>query len=150
MMRTKYLDRVQHRKDLSGCDSPAGPAGRSGNGNGEGEATGAFEGGTQDAAVWDYNPYRGPKTGRYTNGPRKSSTAKSKRDKLSMSNAERRRVSSGILTDHPDLQSGEKSDCFFDKHYYQFPVNVPGNCRFTRRIQIVGNESIIDLIRKKR
>ena len=81
-----------------------------GMGYGEEEATGTFEGSTRDASVWDYKPYPAPKTGRYTNGPGKSSTAKNKRDKLGMSNAERRRVSSGIRTDRPNLQPGEKSD----------------------------------------
>lgn len=91
----------------------------------------------------DYNPYRDPKTGRYTNGPGKASTAGGKRGTLSMSSAERRRVSSGILTDHPNLQPGEISDYFFDQHYYRFVVNGPGSYRFTMRIPIVGNEKTL-------
>ena len=64
-----------------------------------------------------------------------------------MSKAERRRVSSGILTDHPNLQPGDRADYFFDKHYYQFTVKGPGDYYFTERIQIVGNESYIDKVR---
>lgn len=115
-----------------------------------GEEAGPFEAAAQDAAVTDYNPYRDPSTGRYTNGPGKNSTAGTRRGTLGMSKAERRRVSSGILTDHPNLQSGEKSDYFFGQYYYQFTVNSPGSYRFTARMPIVGNEAIIDLIRKKR
>ena len=88
----------------------------------------------------DYNPYRDPKTGRYTNGPGKTSTVGNKRDTLGMSKAERRRVSSGILTDYPNLRPGDRADYFFDKHYYRFVVNGPGSYRFTMRVPIIGNE----------
>ena len=108
-----------------------------------GEGAAPFDGAARDAAAMDYNPYRDPKTGRYTNGPGKASTAGGKRGTLSMSSAERRRVSSGILTDHPNLQPGEISDYFFDQHYYRFVVNGPGSYRFTMRIPIVGNEKTL-------
>ena len=102
-----------------------------------------FDGAAQDAAVTDYNPYRDPQTGRYTSGPTKSSTGRGKRDKLRMSKAERRKVSSGILTDHPNLKQGEKSGYFFDKYYYGFVVNAPGSYHFIQRIPIVGNEKML-------
>lgn len=118
-------------------------------GFGDGD-TAPFEGAAQDAAVLDYNPYRDSKTGRYTNGPGKTSTAGGKRDTLNMSKAERHRVSSGILTDYPDLKQGDKADYFFDRYYYQFTVSGPGSYHFTIRIPIVGNEDYIDSIRGKR
>lgn len=108
------------------------------------EVSGPFEGAAQDAAVMDYNPYRDPRTGRYTNGPGNSSTAGGKHGTLGMSKAERRRVSSGILTDHPYLQPGDRADYFFDQHYYRFVVNGPGSYRFTMRIPIVGNEKLLN------
>ena len=115
-----------------------------------GEATERpFDIAAQDAAVMDYNPYRDPKTGRYTNGPGRASTKGGRRGKLGMSNTERHRVSSGILTDHPNLRPGDRADYFFDKHYYQFTVKGPGDYQFTERIRIVGNESFIDKARKK-
>lgn len=100
--------------------------------------------------VFDYNPYRDPKNWALYEWAKKTSTAKSRRDKIGMSNTERLRVSSGILTDHPNLQPGEISDYFFDRYYYQFAVRGPGSYHFTARIPIVGNEAYIELIRGKR
>lgn len=106
-----------------------------------------FKGAAQDAVVMDYNPYRDPETGRYTNGPGKISTASGKRDTLNMSKTERRRVSSGILTDYPNLKQGDKADYFFGNYYYRFTVKGPGDYNFTERIRIIGNESYIDKVR---
>ena len=54
------------------------------------------------------NPYRDPKTGRYTNGPKKSKLTKGKkRGKIKsqqfITKSEKNALSSAILTDHPDL-----------------------------------------------
>ena len=139
-----YQDLTALRDPLMGLGYEV-PEGETG-----GEEAAPFEGAARDAAVIDYNPYRDPRTGRYTNGPGKRSTMGSKRGTLGMSKAERRRVSSGILTDHPNLQPGERSDYFFDRHYYQFIVSGPGSYRFTARIPIVGNETYIEQIRGRR
>lgn len=114
-----------------------------------GEEPAPFEGNTRDGAVLDYKGQPREKNGRFTFGKLggSSSTAKSTRGTLGMSKAERRRVSSGILTDHPDLNPGEKSDYFFGSYYYQFTVKGPGDYYFTQRVRIVGNESYIDGIR---
>lgn len=96
----------------------------------------------------DYNPYRDPVTGRYSSGPKKKkSTPTVRHAKLGISKTEGKRVSSGILTDHPNLKPGESSEYFFGNYYYRFVVNEPGSYRFTQRIQIAGNE---DFIKKHR
>lgn len=114
-----------------------------------GEESAPFEGNARDEAVLDYKGQPREKNGRFTFGKLggSSSTAKSTRGTLGMSKAERRHVSSGILTDHPDLNPGEKSDYFFGSYYYQFTVKGPGDYYFTQRVRIVGNESYIDKAR---
>ena len=114
-------------------------------GLGYGEETGgeaaerSFDIAAQDAAVMDYNPYRDPKTGRYTNGPGRASTKGGRRGKLGMSNTERHRVSSGILTDHPNLKPGDVKGYFYGQYYYRFSVDGPGEYNFHQRIRIEGN-----------
>ena len=54
------------------------------------------------------------------------------------------RVSSGILTDHPEYRAGEIYSYFYGEYYYQFEVNGPGEYRFTMRMKIAGNEAVID------
>lgn len=54
------------------------------------------------------------------------------------------RVSSGILTDHPEYQAGETRSYFHGEHYYIFNVNGPGDYQFTARVKIVGNEDYIN------
>ena len=56
------------------------------------------------------------------------------------------RVSSGILTDHPEYQTGENHGYFFGEHYFRFNVNGPGDYQFTMRIKIVGNEDRINAL----
>ena len=102
-----------------------------------------FDGDAQDAAAFDYNPYRDKKTGRYTEGPKKSSTEYTQRDKLKMSKAEHRKVSSGILTDHPNLKPGDISDYFYGDYFYRFSVMGPGEYKFSAKIPIVGNEAAL-------
>ena len=78
------------------------------------------------------------------------STRQTARGTLSMSKAESGRVSSGILTDYPNLKPGDEADYFFGSYYYQFTVNEPGSYRFTARIPIVSNEAYIDSYRRSR
>ena len=54
------------------------------------------------------------------------------------------RVSSGILTDHPEYRAGEIYSYFYGEYYYQFEVNGPGEYRFIKKVEIVGNEYYID------
>lgn len=54
------------------------------------------------------------------------------------------RVSSGILTDHPEYQTGEKHGYYYGSYYYQFGVRGPGDYQFTKKVKIVGNEEYID------
>ncbi|MBM6871220.1 hypothetical protein [Pseudoflavonifractor phocaeensis] len=109
----------------------------------------AFDGLAQDEAVVDYKGQPREKNGRFTFGKLTGggSTKQTSRGKLNMSKVERRRVSSGILTDHPNLKAGDRSDYFFGSHYYQFSVNGPGSYRFTMRIPIAGNEAYINKVR---
>ena len=53
------------------------------------------------------------------------------------------RVSSGILTDHPEYQAGETRSYFYGEYYYQFAVRGPGDYQFNMRLKIVGNEDAI-------
>lgn len=110
-----------------------------------GEEPAPFEGNARDEAVLDYKGQPREKNGRFTFGKLggSSSTAKSTRGTLGMSKAERRRVSSGILTDHPNLKPGEESDYFHGDYFYHFSVKGPGSYHFTMRIPIVGNEKWI-------
>ena len=111
-----------------------------------GEETESFEWKAKDSSAEDYKGQPREKNGRFTFGKLNggSSTRPAVRATLKMSKTELRRVSSGILTDHPDLKAGEKSDYFFDSHYYEFIVKGPGDYHFTQRIRIVGNEDYID------
>ena len=54
------------------------------------------------------------------------------------------RVSSGILTDHPEYQAGETHSYFYGDYYYQFTVSGPGEYQFIKRVKIIGNEEYID------
>ena len=114
-----------------------------------------FEESTGDSLTLDYKGQPRDKGGRFTFGKLggsggKSSTSKGKSGKLGMSKKEVRRVSSGILTDHPNLKPGDKKDYFFDKYYYHFIVESPGQYHFTKRIPIVGNEIQIDFFKRKK
>lgn len=72
------------------------------------------------------------KNGRWTNG-RGNGTIK--RPKISR--AEYNRVSSGILTDHPDLQAGpDWYVYYYGKNKYRFSVNAPGEYNFHSKERI--------------
>lgn len=135
-------------QDVTALRDPlAGLALSEGDGTDEAETSERpFDTAAQDAAVMDYNPYRDPKTGRYTNGPGGASTKGGSRGKLVMSNTERHRVSSGILTDHPNLKPGDVRGYFYGQYYYRFSVDGPGEYNFHQRIRIEGNKAYIDRI----
>ena len=121
-------------------------------GLGYGEDSGGLEGAAMDEMILDYKGQPREKNGRFSFGKMNSvgSTRQTARGTLSMSKAESRRVSSGILTDYPNLKPGDEADYFFGSYYYQFTVNEPGSYRFTARIPIVGNEAYIDSYRRSR
>ena len=54
------------------------------------------------------------------------------------------RVSSGILTDHPEYQEGETHGYFYGDKYYRFYVKGAGDYHFIKHLKIVGNENLID------
>lgn len=86
-----------------------------------------------------YNPDQPrDESGRFASGG--SSMGRSAR----IGKKESARVSSGILTDHPEYQAGETRSYFHGEHYYIFNVNGPGDYQFTARIKIVGNEDYIN------
>lgn len=118
-------------------------------------APSSFDSSAEDSLTLDYKGQPRDKNGRFTYGKLgksrgKSSTSKQRSGKLNMSRAEKRAVSSGILTDHPNLKPGEKAEYFFDHSYYQFIVDSPGKYYFTLRMPIVGNEKLIDDFRRKK
>lgn len=111
-----------------------------------------FEGTAQDAAAWDYNPYRDLKTGQYTNGPKKSWTGKGKKSRIEqkIGRKEAARLSHQIFTDFPDLEAGPEIYNYMNRnHFYQFRVNGPGSYSFIRKIPLEGNREYIDLLSKR-
>lgn len=111
-----------------------------------------FEGAAWDAAIFDYNPYRDPKTGRYTNGPKKSSTAKGKKSRIEqkIGKKEVARLSHQIFTDFPDLKPGPEIYNYMNRnHFYQFRVNGSGSYSFIRKIPLEGNQEYIDWLSKR-
>lgn len=114
----------------------------------------AFEEPAGDSLTLDYKGQPRDKGGRFTYGKLngssgKGSTSKGKSGKLAMSRAEKRRVSSGILTDHPNLKPGEEADYFYGRYYYRFTVEGPGEYFFTFRMKIAGNEEYINEIQRE-
>lgn len=76
-----------------------------------------------------------------------SKSGKSSRPKLGKK--EHARVTSAILTDHPNYQPGNIYGKFHGKHYYQFTVNGPGDYSFHRKLKIVGNEQLIRMLEQE-
>lgn len=85
-------------------------------GYGEGEATGAFEGDTQDAAVWDYSPSQlRDKNGRWTSGGGSGKIGKTKyapspqrnHDGIQLKPKTYARLTGVLNTRFPGLQAGE-------------------------------------------
>lgn len=64
-----------------------------------------------------------------------------------MSYEERDRVSSEILTWHPNYEIGSSHAFFHGDYYYEFEVVMPGSYDFRLKMKIVGNE---DIIKKRR
>lgn len=117
-----------------------------------GEASAPFEGAARDAAVLDYNPYRDPKTGRYTSGPKKNSTVKGKRGRIgqTIGKKEAARLSHQIFTDFPNLRPGPEIYNYMNRnHFYQFRVNGSGSYSFIQKIPLEGNQEYIDWLSKR-
>lgn len=93
---------------------------------------------TTDALTFDYNHNHDPSNGRFTNG---GGSGKIKSPKLGK--RERKRVSSEILTNHPEYKKGETHGHFYGKNYYVFNVEGAGDYKFTSKIKIEGNEQRI-------
>ena len=107
-----------------------------------------------------YNSNHDPSNGRFTSGgsggdsgvKSKNSDSKGLTDakksvtinrKPRMSKAEIKRVSSGILTDHPNLKNDGKSyDYFYGNSYYVFNVIEPGTYNFEHKLAIGNNQKI--------
>ena len=119
---------------------------------GLGYETGGIGAETGDILALDYKGQPREKNGRFTYGKLSGgSTGKKKRGKISpvrMSKKEIARVSSGILTDHPQLKPGDVSSYLHGKYFYKFTVKGPGDYRFTKRMPIVGNETYINSVMK--
>lgn len=93
----------------------------------------------QDEGIVKYNPDQ-PRdaSGKFSSGG--SSMGRSPR----IGKKEAARVSSGILTDHPEYQAGETHGYFYGDKYYRFNVRGAGDYHFIKHLRIVGNEDIID------
>lgn len=129
-----YQDATALRDPLLGLGFEAGP--------------GPFEQETGDALTLDYKGQPREKNGRFTYGKLGgASTAGEKRGTMKpqrMTKKEAARVSSGILTDHPNLKPGTSNGYLHGKYFYKFTVKGPGEYHFTERIPIVGNETYIN------
>lgn len=101
--------------------------------------TGPFDLSAVDHLTVDYKGQRRDEKGRFTFGKLretgKSSLKKGQAHGI-MSKREVRRVSSGILTDHPDYESGSVHGYYHGIHYYSFEVIGPGEYHFTKKIPI--------------
>lgn len=78
----------------------------------------------------------------------KSGKIKKRPKSLKMGKKEIERVSSAILTDHPNYDSSKIYDYEYGAHFYQFFVKGKGNYKFTYKIKLEGNQDIINKIRK--
>lgn len=84
----------------------------------------------QDSLAFDYSPSQPrDKNGKWTSGGGSGT--------IKIGRVERRRVSSGILTDHPDLSVGpELYSYHFGNYVYRFRVKGPGDYSFHGRKKI--------------
>jgi hypothetical protein len=112
-----------------------------------GEVSDPFDGTATDAAAFDWHGQPREDNRRFTFGKlnrKPSSTLKTPRNSGRMSSKEKARVSSEILTWHPEYKAGETRSHFHKDHYYQFEVKGPGEYRFSLKMRIAGNERRID------
>lgn len=105
------------------------------------EEAGPFEQETGDELALDYKGQPRTKNGRFTYGKLSgTSTTGKKHGKMKsqrMTKKEAARVSSGILTDHPNLKPGPESHTYFyGKYGYNFSVNGPGDYHFRGRFRL--------------
>ena len=91
----------------------------------------------QDALALDYKGQPREKNGRFTHGKLKGSSTKAKKDgkigTSKMTAREASRVSSGILTDHPNWKPGEQHIYEYGQYSYRVRVNAPGEYHFHGR-----------------
>ncbi len=66
-----------------------------------------------------------------------------------MSYAERKRVSSEILTWHPNYKIGSSHCGSYGDYFYGFNVVMPGSYDFNLKMKIVGNEDFIKRYRRQ-
>lgn len=106
-----------------------------------------FEIPVADSLTFDYKGQPREENGRFTFGKlggKRKSSLKKRPESAKMSKAEARRVSSGILTDHPDYKPGAIHTYFYGPYCYDFRVNGPGEYTFYKKIPIVGREKELD------
>ncbi|MBQ3391096.1 MAG: hypothetical protein IJG56_01665 [Clostridia bacterium] len=117
-----------------------------------GEVSDPFDGSATDAAAFDWHGQPREDNGRFTFGKlnrKPSSKLKSPRNSGRMSSKEKARVSSEILTWHPEYKAGETRSHFYKDHYYQFEVKGPGEYRFFLKEKIKGNQTKINKLEDK-
>lgn len=101
-----------------------------------GEVSDPFDVPMADSMTIDYKGQPREENGRFTFGKlggKRNSVLKKKSKSDKMGKIEVRRVSSGILTDHPQLQPGEIRFYEYGTHRYQFEVQGPGEYIFLSR-----------------
>ncbi len=87
-----------------------------------------------------FNPNHDPVNGKFTGRSGLTNGGKS----VKMSYKERKRVSSQIATDFPNLKADGKEHSYITRnHFYKFKVKEFGYYQFTMKKPIVGNENKI-------
>ena len=105
-----------------------------------GSAFDPFELPVADSLTLDYKGQPQEENGRFTFGKlggKRKSTLKERPESAKMSKIEVRRVSSGILTDHPQFKAGSYHGYYYGKYYYTFIVEAPGEYQFTKKVPIL-------------
>lgn len=98
----------------------------------EGSVFDPFELPVADSLTLDYKGQPREENGRFTFGKlggKRKSALKKRPESAKMSKDEVRRVSSGILTDHPKLKPGERR--YYDYGTYQYRIEVKGPGEYT-------------------
>lgn len=77
----------------------------------------------------------------------KNDTIEKRPKSLRMGKKETERVSSAILTDHPNYDNSQIYSYEYGNHFYQFFVKGKGEYKFTYKLKLEGNQDIINKIR---
>jgi len=105
-----------------------------------GEEAAPFEQNTGDGLTLDYKGQPREKNGRFSYGKLGGSSTKGKKSgkikKPGLSQKEKARVSSGLLTDHPRLKSGEIKVYDYGTYQYRVFVKGPGEYHFISRTKL--------------